>query len=49
MYDSYVMREGADMNVVLIRRIGEVVDWRKDRPWAPTDGPFKNVAKVLDL
>jgi hypothetical protein len=29
--------------MTLVRKYDTVIDWRKDRPWAETDGPLKTI------
>lgn len=42
-------KESNQVKLTLIRKMNKVIDWRKDRPWAETDGNLKTIEKCIAI
>lgn len=43
------MRDNDEVSVNVLKKIEEVIDWRKDRPWGNSDGQFMSIKKFVDI
>ena len=48
-YEGFMMRDGDDVSLMTLRKIGETIDWRKDRAWAEKDGVCETIKKHIEL
>jgi hypothetical protein len=42
-----MMKDNDEVILTVLRKVEEIVDWRKDRLWGDTDGPYMNIHKCI--
>lgn len=45
IYTCTLVRKKNRIDLTVHQKIGKIVNWRKDRPWSPNDGPLKTIQK----
>ena len=49
MYEAVLMKEGNNVDITLLRRVEEMIEWRKDRLWSKNDGRVRLIQKHIEI
>ena len=49
MYEAVLMKEGNNVDMTLLRRVEEMIEWRKDRLWSENDGRVRLIQKHIQI